>query len=117
MKDCSYCGRDNEDVRQYCRECGTALFVPEMQAMAEPVFRTKGKMLPKIRRAAAVLLGWIIGGTLVSGFGLYSIWDLSLLAIPIAPVACVFYGSRRSWRVEVIGWVLLLFLTCGALAC
>src|SRR3954468_22439302 len=47
-KECSYCGRDNDEGASFCRECGTATTEPPSEIF-----------IPTPHRAEGVILAWI----------------------------------------------------------
>jgi hypothetical protein len=57
MKECAYCGRENADEAEHCRECGTQFVEqPVPKGLAEPRDRTWQEWLGRTLRAVGIVL-------------------------------------------------------------
>jgi hypothetical protein len=111
VKNCSYCGRESDEARGICCECGTPVVSPELvkkRRSASPA----NKILVWLRRSLSAVIGLILLGIVAPEFGFMPrIHIFFSIVAPLIPVLFVWHGAGREPAVEAIGWFLLFFGT------
>ena len=104
MKDCTYCGRENEDGREACHECGTPLTATDT---VRPVATGRGWVWS--RRAGSAILGFVLVAVPGAEFSYLSRAEIAFYTlVPFVPVAAVWFAAGRYRFVEGFAWLILL---------
>lgn len=76
MKTCSYCGKTNDDLDQYCRDCGSEFIEPLPEA---PDARPPKPSRPFFRRTPAMAILYVFG-IIYALFAILTAWEA--IAVP-----------------------------------
>ncbi len=104
MKECDYCGRENEDDAVYCRECGTAEFkndpppVPTRISIADFV-KDCAASIDELASSGDMLLSWMMAAWIATV-------SLRLLSREYTQ-AMLYAGLRTAWWQNVAAPLLI----------
>jgi hypothetical protein len=139
VKECDYCGRENDDDAVYCRECGTEQFKgesPEIAARATigECIRNWATTLDELASCKEVLISWIMVAWIVqiwlrlvaqngpSFAGVRTFWwqnvaaplvvGATFLLAPLIGTVCLVRWLRQGKKntlLNLMAWALLAF--------